>query len=284
MLSKLPYLNLGCGSHFNPQWVNIDFAKTGDGVIAHNLLNGIPFEENRFDVVYHSHVLEHFPKDSAAKFIGECYRVLKPGGIIRIAVPDLEQIINNYTRLLALGKSDPHNKKIRDDYDWIMTEMYDQTVRNQDGGEMIKFLSKQPLENEDFIYKRIGYEGRMIREGMINFSDLPPVKVSLARKIYSKLRNAISPRNYRNQFLKLFFNKEYPVLELGRFRLSGEIHQWMYDIYSLGNLLKDVGFKNIEQKDFDQSNIPGWRSFSLDEVNNTIRKPDSLFVEALKQK
>ena len=111
MPSKLPYLNLGCGSHFNQQWVNIDFSKTGEGVIAHNLLNGIPFDDNTFDVVYHSHVLEHFPQDKAIDFIRECYRVLKPGGIIRVAVHDLEQIIKNYSRLIDLGKVQPENKK-----------------------------------------------------------------------------------------------------------------------------------------------------------------------------
>jgi predicted SAM-dependent methyltransferase len=282
MLSELSYLNLGCGSHFNRRWVNIDFSKTGEGVIGHNLLNGIPFDENTFEVVYHSHVLEHFPKDSAAKFIDECYRVLKPGGIVRIAVPDLEQIVNNYRRLFDLGKANPDDEKIRADYDWIMTEMYDQTVRIQSGGEMVKYLSKQPLYNEDFIFQRIGYEGRMIRDGILNMHNSPPDKASSGRKMYRKFRNTISPRNYKNQFLKLFFNKDYQLIELSRFRLSGEIHQWMYDIYSLGNLLKDAGFNHIEQKDFDKSSIPDWRSFSLDEVNGAIRKPDSLFVEAIK--
>jgi predicted SAM-dependent methyltransferase len=278
----LPYLNLGCGSHFNPQWVNIDFSKTGDKVIAHNLLNGIPFDDGMFEVVYHSHVLEHFPKKDAATFVGECYRVLKPGGIIRIVIPDLEQIVSNYSRLLALGKSNPGDKNTREDYDWIMTEMYDQTVRNQSGGEMVKFLSKQPLENEEFIYRRIGYEGKMIRKGMIDLQNRRAVKTSFGREMYRKLRNTISPRNYKNQFLRLFFNKEYQLIELGRFRLSGEIHQWMYDVYSLGNLLRDTGFKDIEKKDFNESSIPNWRSFSLDEVDNVIRKPDSLFVEAVK--
>jgi predicted SAM-dependent methyltransferase len=282
MLSKLSYLNLGCGSHFNPQWVNVDFTKTGEGVIAHNLLNGIPFGDSTFEVVYHSHVLEHFPKEDAIKFIKECYRVLKPGGTIRIAIPDLEQIVNNYSRLFAKGMADPDNKKIRADYDWIMTEMYDQTVRNQSGGEMLKYLSKGTLENENFVYQRIGHEGYMIRQGMIQAGNNQPKKVSVARRIYRIIRRIISPGNFKRSFLKLFFHKEYKLIELGRFRLSGEIHQWMYDIYSLSNLLRDAGFKNIEKKNFDESSIPRWKSFSLDEINDAIRKPDSLFAEAVK--
>jgi len=204
--------------------------------------------------------------------------VLKPGGIIRIAVPDLEQIVKNYCRLLFIGESEPENETVRADYDWIMIEMYDQTVRNRPGGEMLKYLAKRTLENEGFVYERIGHEGKMIREGVLNSLNNPPIKPS----IYRKIRNIASPRNYKNQFLKLFFKNEYQLIELSRYRLSGEIHQWMYDIYSLGNLLKDTGFKNIEKKDFDKSGIPEWRSFSLDEINNNIRKPDSLFVEGVK--
>jgi len=282
MLPKLPYLNLGCGSHFNPNWVNVDFAKMGDEIIGHNLLNGIPFDDNTFEVVYHSHVLEHFQKEDAVKFIKECYRVLKPGGIIRIAIPDLEQIVSNYNRLFTIGMADPDNEKIRANYDWIMIEMYDQAVRNESGGQMLKYLSKKTLENENFIYQRMGYEGYMIRQGMIMPKDSQLKKVSVGRKIYRIIRRILSPNNVKKSFLKLFFYKEYKLMELGRFRLSGEVHHWMYDIYSLGNLLKDAGFKNIEKKDFDESSILAWKSFSLDEINNVIRKPDSLFAEAVK--
>jgi predicted SAM-dependent methyltransferase len=162
-MDKLPYLNLGCGSHFNRQWVNVDTLKSGEDVIAHNLLEGVPFDDNSFEVVYHSHVLEHFQKNDAPKFIAECYRVLKPGGIIRIAVPDLEQIVNNYTRLLNMGKADPVNEKIRADYEWIKIEMYDQTVRNVTGGEMANYLSAETLPNDDFVMERIGHEGYLIR-------------------------------------------------------------------------------------------------------------------------
>jgi predicted SAM-dependent methyltransferase len=278
----LPYLNLGCGTQFSPQWTNVDFSKTGDGVVVHNLLEGIPFGDNTFEVVYHSHVLEHFTKDDAIKYIAECYRVLKPNGIIRIAVPDLEQIVNNYNRLLTSGKADPDNKRIRADYDWIMTEMYDQAVRNRNGGEMLKYLSAKTLENEDFVLQRIGHVGYMIRQSSIQPKNEHRIRTPLLKKLFGKIKGMTSLKKYKDLFLKSLFSQEYKLIQLGRFRQSGEIHQWMYDIYSLRNLLKDAGFKNIEQKDFDKSQIPDWRSFSLDEVNNTIRKPDSLFVEATK--
>src|SRR5437868_3074633 len=99
-MAKLHYLNLGCGATWHKDWTNIDFVSTSGSVEAHNLLNGIPRPDQSFQVVYHSHVLEHFPKAKAAGFISECYRVLQPEGVIRIAIPDLEQIALNYIKYL----------------------------------------------------------------------------------------------------------------------------------------------------------------------------------------
>ena len=67
----MKYLNLGCGSHYSTatEWTNLDFTSLDNNVIAHNLLIGIPFEDNSFDLVYHSHVLEHFSKEDGETFI-----------------------------------------------------------------------------------------------------------------------------------------------------------------------------------------------------------------------
>ena len=78
-------LNLGCGTRFHRSWTNIDFSSSDKSVIAHNLLKGIQYNDNFFDVVYHSHVLEHFTKSDAKKFLLECFRVLKPNGHFSIS-------------------------------------------------------------------------------------------------------------------------------------------------------------------------------------------------------
>src|SRR5665213_2847022 len=93
-------LNLGCGEQHHPAWVNVDFVSQDPTVILHDLTKGIPYPDNSFEVVYHSHVLEHFTRSDARKFIQECFRVLKPNGVLRIAIPDLEQIVRNYTTFL----------------------------------------------------------------------------------------------------------------------------------------------------------------------------------------
>jgi predicted SAM-dependent methyltransferase len=114
-------LNLGCGHRYHAEWTNIDFHSTGENVIGYNLLKGIPFKDTTFDMVYHSHVIEHFSKEDAPNFLRECYRVLKQNGIIRIAFPDLEQIVSHYMRLLKEMKNGDTRHEA--DYDWIMLEL-----------------------------------------------------------------------------------------------------------------------------------------------------------------
>ena len=112
------FLNLGCGSRFHSSWTNIDFNSTGGGVIAYNLTRGIPFPNASFDVVYHSHLLEHLPRDSAEGFICECHRVLKMNGVLRVAVPDLEIIARTY--LKALERALAGSEEWIANYEWIM--------------------------------------------------------------------------------------------------------------------------------------------------------------------
>ena len=65
----------------------------------------------------------------------------------------------------------------------------------------------------------------------------------------------------------------------GQFRFGGEIHQWMYDRYSLGRLLEKVGFKNIVIRSADTSYIDKWKEYKLDDISENA----SLFIEAIKQ-
>ncbi|MEQ8880789.1 MAG: methyltransferase domain-containing protein, partial [Cyclobacteriaceae bacterium] len=125
--SKLRYLNVGCGKRFHKDWLNIDVLPADPGVIHCDVTKGLPLEDNDLDVVYHSHVLEHIPKAKVKAFLNECYRVLKPGGIIRIAVPDLEGIVRNYLKYLDQNL-DQSSDESRANYDWMMLELYDQVV------------------------------------------------------------------------------------------------------------------------------------------------------------
>lgn len=276
------YLNLGCGKRYHKSWTNVDFIAIGDDVIAHNLINGIPFEDDAFEVVYHSHVLEHFNKTNGLAFISECYRVTKIGGIIRVAVPDLEKIIQEYQRNLERALNNELGGM--DDYDWIMLELYDQVVRNESGGDMAKYMFSDTINNEAYIYERIGDEARKLRESRQNRTntlgkngaDKKAIKIGLKAVLKDKLKNYL----FKSEIKRYEDLKD--SIQIGQFRLGGEIHQWMYDRYSLKRLLLKVGFTDVKICSAFESRVPNWNDFELESMNGVIHKPDSLFMEAIK--
>jgi predicted SAM-dependent methyltransferase len=278
-------LNLGCGQQIHRDWTNIDFLSDNENIISFNLLNGIPFGENEFDVVYHSHLLEHFSKNQDQNFLKECYRVLKVGGVIRIAIPDLEQIIKEYLHILT--RIDNNDLLAEDDYTWIMLELYDQTVRNYSGGMMSEYISQQRIPNEEFIYKRIGQEGKNLRAAYLMASNSNSKTCLEQNTLLSKIKTIFNKDYYSEKLVKLFDNKQHErykhYFSIGRFRESGEIHQWMYDKYSAKKLLLETGFKNIVQRTAFDSYIDNWCYYNLDTSSDgSVRKPDSFFMEAVK--
>ena len=61
----------------------------GGDVLNHNVNQGLPFEDSSVEVIFSSHFIEHLTFEEGLNFIKECYRVLKPNGILRIVCPDI---------------------------------------------------------------------------------------------------------------------------------------------------------------------------------------------------
>lgn len=88
-------LHLGCGKrNFGPEWIHIDGADFPH--IVSNDITKLNFEDNSADVIYSSHTLEYFDRYEVLDVLKEWNRVLKPGGILRIAVPDFQAMIKLY--------------------------------------------------------------------------------------------------------------------------------------------------------------------------------------------
>lgn len=272
-------LNLGCGGSYHPSWTNIDFVSSSPDVKAYDLQGGIPSPDSYFDVVYHSHLLEHFAKKDAQDFVGECSRVLKSGGVLRIVVPDLESIVKCY--LNKLDESWAHNSSSSDEYDWIMLEMYDQVVRNKSGGEMASFLKNIDKEGRSFIRSRIGQEADNF---WISLNDCSSeIKYRKFFRFVSKRGVNFLRELCASWLVRLIAGKRtYENFRMGCFRGCGEVHQWMYDRYSLVRLLRQAGFVDVKVCTADESRIPDFGKYSLDVLGGSVRKPDSLYVEAVK--
>jgi SAM-dependent methyltransferase len=151
-------LNLGCGTRTSthPDVVNVDWSlniriknsrlmrlavsplldarrrtrldQMGGRLLAHDLSRGIPFESGSVDAVYHSHVLEHLDRPVAREFLKETLRVLKPGGICRIVVPDLEFVCRAYVQHVDACRREPQQAANHEDF---VENLLEQSVRRE---------------------------------------------------------------------------------------------------------------------------------------------------------
>lgn len=270
-------INIGCGLSFHTDWVNIDIVSSSPEVRQHDIRKNLPYPDGEFDACYTSHMLEHLRPQEAERLIAECRRILKPQGIIRVVVPDLETIAREY--LNALEKVAAGEQKLEYNYDWMMLELYDQTVRSFPGGEMGRFLLKSNLANKEFILSRIGAEAE-------NYWLNQTTEKSVWQKISNKKISWLFEKT-KNLILKSLVsaiagNETKQAFEEGLFRNSGEIHRWMYDRFSLRRLLEQSGFTNAYVCRPYESRIANFSDYNLDVLNGKVRKPDSLFVEAIK--
>lgn len=167
-------LNLGCGTKTSsdPRVLNLDwgiylifrtraylrpFARlfiTGerwtkfqalpDNIRVHDLRRGIPFEDSSVDAIYNSHFLEHIDRPIVAGFLREAWRALRPGGIHRIVVPDLEFAGRLYYQHLRACESNPE-EIIKHDY--YVYELLGRSVMREAPGTSRQSTRRRWLEN-----------------------------------------------------------------------------------------------------------------------------------------
>ena len=92
-------LNIGCGTDYKEGWINID--NNSDHNITRLDLNWdlrhyLPFPNDSVDFIFNEHFLEHLTVEQGKNAIREFLRVLKPGGVLRIAMPDLDKTVAEY--------------------------------------------------------------------------------------------------------------------------------------------------------------------------------------------
>ena len=89
-------LHWGCGSRILDGWVNIDGFPAPGIDFTMDLRGRLPFRDNSVQFIFTEHVLEHISHAAGRKVLAEFYRVLQPGGVARIIVPDLKSFCESY--------------------------------------------------------------------------------------------------------------------------------------------------------------------------------------------
>ena len=91
-------LNWGCGDVGVPGWVNSDLKEGPLIDITADIRNGLPVADKTFDYAVSAHALPMIPYPDLIPVLGELRRVLKVGGVLRLALPDLDRAISAYQR------------------------------------------------------------------------------------------------------------------------------------------------------------------------------------------
>jgi predicted SAM-dependent methyltransferase len=92
------HLHLGCGTKYLPGFLNIDGNLFNKLDLWLDVRNGLPFPSNSVDSIYSTHMFEHFYPDELNILLRESVRALKPGGGVRLIVPNLESAIQAYSQ------------------------------------------------------------------------------------------------------------------------------------------------------------------------------------------
>lgn len=85
-------LQVGAGNNILKGWLNTNWfpiRPIGNGAIFLDAVKPFPLPDNSFDRIFSEHMIEHIPFGGGRSMLSECFRVLKPGGRIRIATPDM---------------------------------------------------------------------------------------------------------------------------------------------------------------------------------------------------
>jgi len=113
---------------------------------------------------------------------------------------------------------------------------------------MACYLLQQSIPNEEFVISRCGVEEKkLIDAGHKRRYEADSGSVTKKSIIQKLLSGLLRPNQLRERLFLGLLGDEYRVLQVGRFRLSGENHRWMYDSYSLGRLLDATGFKKFHR-------------------------------------
>ena len=158
-------LQIGAGSNILQGWLNTDAYPTSPSIIYLDVRRPFPLEDCTIDYVFSEHLIEHLTYGEGLVMLRECYRVLKPGGKIRIATPDLETLISLYTS----HKSDLQHRYINWIVERFLPEIGTYTYREA-------FVINNAFRNwgHQFVYDRVTLQSAMEETGFIGVIQYAP--------------------------------------------------------------------------------------------------------------
>ena len=258
-------INLGAGLDWKLEdWIGLDIVN-GEYLNENTIL---PFQDNSIEYVFSSHFFEHINDKTAINLLKESYRVLKPGGIIRITTPHYERLYNKcktndidfYTKNNILRDRSKHWGNTN-----IENNIYNTLVHficNYHDGELCvgtnnKLRCVIPiLEKNEIINKLNELNVGEFCEWCLKFVPENPISKEKTKKL--------------KQIKNIVFDCPDNGLQ--------HINWWTLKKFT--SILESLNFYNIKEVDCNKSSIPG-TSFITNEFNN-IRGNGSIWIECIK--
>ena len=272
---------------FLKEFINVIFSvlpqPPDSGIAYYDITRPLLFLDNTFDAVDAYHVFEHLTPKEGERFAAEIYRVLKPGGIFRISVPDLERIAREYLMFLEESLKDPSEQNILR-YRWAVMEMIDQATRDYSGGLMLEALKAGHFDKV-IVKERYGdvfddfFDQRARKE---RGAWTPPSRKTFFQRVFSNIPQKIA-RKWTYTVYEKKLRKKLKEINGDPLKTKERV-RWMYDRLSLRLLVEKTGFTEFVRKDFNTSGIPNWDKYDLDQSNYGMHALDpSVYVECRKQ-
>jgi len=246
----------------------------------------LKFPDNSFDAVYPCHILEHLTLEEGKRFISEVFRVLKPGGICRLSLPELEGKVREYLKCLEEVANEPSERNILR-YRWIIVEFIDQMVREKTGGKMFEMIQKGEFDPQQL---KDRYEDTFacflpedFQKTMAWKLDTKPKSIRDRLKSKSAKDLALLPfRKIKAIFYKIA-RRIMTFCWRGDLRKEREALMWLHDRFSLKLLYEKLGFIDFKELTYKTSDIEFWDKYKLDQSNYGDHPIDpTIYLEARK--
>jgi predicted SAM-dependent methyltransferase len=89
-------LHLGCGDYWFEGYINIDISVYGGTDILLDITQPLPFQDKTVELIEAYEVIEHIEETTLDNMIKDWKRLLIPGGVIKISVPDMDKLVEQY--------------------------------------------------------------------------------------------------------------------------------------------------------------------------------------------
>jgi predicted SAM-dependent methyltransferase len=99
-------LQIGAGPNCLPGWLNTDVYVSSLDLIFLDATDRLPFRDCQFDYIFSEHVIEHITYEYGSSLLKECFRILKPNGVVRVATPDIKMLIDLFGETIDAKKRD----------------------------------------------------------------------------------------------------------------------------------------------------------------------------------